>query len=122
MNRQRPIRPPQTKAIGILANNEVTTSLLAKKKKTDPNRSPSNAPITNPLREKTWGREEDESQVRYGQKLARAAHVTPMLSAVRTSNALRTSLRRTNKTVRKKRSPSASPIALPFQETIRGLA
>src|SRR5947209_7996000 len=97
MNRQRLMRPPQTKAIGILANNEVSTSLLAKKKKTDPNRSPSSAPITNPLREKTWGREGDESQVRYGQRLARTAHVTPMLSAVRTSSALRTSLRRTNK-------------------------
>src|SRR5947209_18124714 len=87
INRQRLIRTAQTKAIGILADNEVTTSLQAKKKKINSIRSPSSAPITNPLREKIWGRKGDGSQVRYGQRLARTAHVTPIVNAVRTSSA-----------------------------------
>jgi hypothetical protein len=33
------------------------------------------------LREKTWGGEVDGSQVRYGQRLARARQVTPIISA-----------------------------------------
>src|SRR5947209_4022876 len=59
MNRQRPMRPPQTKASGILANTEVTIFLLVRKKKAGHKRSPSSTPITNPLREKAWGREGD---------------------------------------------------------------
>src|SRR5947207_2353845 len=121
MNRQRPMRPPQTKESGILANTEVTIFLLVRKKKADHKRSPSSTPITNPLREKAWGREGDGTQVRYGQRIARAAQVTPIVSAARTSSAACTSFP-ANKAVKKKRSPSVSPIALCLRETMPGFA
>ena len=62
---------------------ERTIFFVRRKKRTGQKRSPKNKPITNPLPEKTWGRKEDGSQVRYGQRLARAAHVTPIASAER---------------------------------------
>jgi hypothetical protein len=64
-----------------------------------------------------WGREGDGFQVRYGQRLVRARQVTPIINAKTTMwEGLR------NKKVKKKRSPSTSPMANPFGETIRGLA
>jgi len=81
MNLQRLIRPPKANARGTLESTDRTIFFVRRKKRTDHKRSPRNHPITNPLREKTWGREGDGSQMRYGQRLARAALVTPMASA-----------------------------------------
>src|SRR5436305_13325739 len=82
MNRQRLRRTPQAKASGTLTSTEKTISFVSRKKKAGHKSSPNSSPTPNPLREKTWGREVDGFQVRYGQRLARAPHVTPIVSAL----------------------------------------
>src|SRR5437660_1680068 len=114
MKRQRLMRAPQTSANGTLASNATTTSLDAMKKKTNQNTSPSSSPIPNPLREKTWGLEGEESQVRYGQRLASVAQVRPMINEF-----IKVELMR--KKVTKKNS-SPSPMQLPLRDTMDGLA
>src|SRR5947209_20239171 len=113
MNRHRLRRPPRVKASGTLMDTDKTISFVTKKKNTDHKSSPRSSPIPKPWREKTWGREGDGFQVRYGQRLARARQVTAIISATFTTwEGLR------NKKVKKTRSPSPSPMALPFEERI----
>src|SRR5256714_5973135 len=110
IKRQRLMRTPQTNASGTLASNDTTTSLDAMKKKTNQNNSPSSSPIPNPLREKTLGSEAEESQLRYGQRLASMAQVKPMISEL-----IKEDLRR-KKVPKKNRSPSPSPKQPPLHD------